>query len=43
MASTKYYGTGRRKKSIARVYLVPGTGRSQSIREISMSILVLRH
>ena len=40
MASTKYYGTGRRKKSIARVYLVPGT---QSTREISMSILVLRH
>ena len=27
MAKTaKYYGTGRRKKSIARVYLVPGTG-----------------
>lgn len=26
MASTKYYGTGRRKKSIARVYLVPGKG-----------------
>ena len=26
MAATKYYGTGRRKKSIARVYLVPGTG-----------------
>jgi small subunit ribosomal protein S9 len=24
---TKYYGTGRRKKSIARVYLVPGTGK----------------
>ena len=24
MANTKYYGTGRRKKSIARVYLVPG-------------------
>ncbi len=22
--ATKYYGTGRRKKSIARVYLVPG-------------------
>ena len=22
----KYYGTGRRKSSIARVYLVPGTG-----------------
>ena len=27
MASTKYYGTGRRKKSIARVNLVPGTGK----------------
>ena len=26
MAKTKFYGTGRRKKSIARVYLVPGTG-----------------
>ena len=25
--SAKYYGTGRRKKSIARVYLVPGTGK----------------
>ena len=26
MANTKFYGTGRRKKSIARVYLLPGTG-----------------
>ena len=27
MAKTeRYYGTGRRKKSIARVYLVPGNG-----------------
>ena len=27
MAKTeKYYGTGRRKSSIARVYLVPGKG-----------------
>lgn len=25
--SNKYYGTGRRKKSVARVYLVPGTGK----------------
>ena len=24
--AAKFYGTGRRKKSIARVYLVPGTG-----------------
>ena len=27
MASEKYYGTGRRKSSVARVYLVPGTGK----------------
>jgi len=27
VANTKYYGTGRRKSSIARVYLVPGTGK----------------
>ena len=27
MATTKYYGTGRRKSAIARVYLVPGTGK----------------
>lgn len=27
MAIVKYYGTGRRKSSIARVYLVPGTGK----------------
>jgi small subunit ribosomal protein S9 len=26
VATTKYYGTGRRKSSVARVYLVPGTG-----------------
>ena len=24
--AAQYYGTGRRKKSIARVYLVPGKG-----------------
>ena len=27
MAKERFYGTGRRKKSIARVYLVPGTGK----------------
>ncbi|MDD7060514.1 MAG: 30S ribosomal protein S9, partial [Porcincola intestinalis] len=26
MASDKFYGTGRRKSSVARVYLVAGTG-----------------
>ena len=25
--TTKFYGTGRRKSSVARVYLVPGTGK----------------
>ena len=27
MAADRYYGTGRRKKSIARVYMTPGTGK----------------
>ncbi|MGN1092928.1 MAG: 30S ribosomal protein S9 [Monoglobaceae bacterium] len=27
MANVQYYGTGRRKKSVARVRLVPGTGK----------------
>ena len=27
MADTRYYGTGRRKKSVARVYLTAGTGK----------------
>ena len=27
MDSIRYYGTGRRKTSVARVYLVPGTGK----------------
>jgi len=27
VAKAKFYGTGRRKSSIARVYLVPGTGK----------------
>jgi small subunit ribosomal protein S9 len=27
VAKARYYGTGRRKSSIARVYLVPGTGK----------------
>ena len=26
MAAASYYGTGRRKSSVARVYLVPGSG-----------------
>lgn len=27
MAKTQYYGTGRRKSSVARVRLIPGTGK----------------
>ena len=27
MATSKFYGTGRRKKSIARVFISPGTGK----------------
>ncbi len=27
MAKARYYGTGRRKSSVARVYLTPGTGK----------------
>lgn len=27
MTKARYYGTGRRKSSVARVYLVPGTGK----------------
>lgn len=27
MSEARYYGTGRRKKSVARVYLTPGTGK----------------
>lgn len=27
MSAAQYYGTGRRKRSVARVYLVPGNGK----------------
>ena len=27
MANARYYGTGRRKSSVARVYLMPGSGK----------------
>jgi small subunit ribosomal protein S9 len=27
LANSKFYGTGRRKSSVARVYLVPGSGK----------------
>ena len=36
MAAARYYGTGRRKSSVARVYLVPGN-------ETLMNISVWKH
>ena len=43
-ANGKFYGTGRRKSSIARVYLVPGTGKiTINKRDHWMSTSVLIH
>ena len=41
MAKSKFYGTGRRKKSIARVYLYREPVRLPSTREISTIIFGL--
>ena len=44
MAKTaNFCGTGRRKKSVDRVYLRPGKGDITIIRETLMIILDLRH
>ncbi len=43
MAAARYYGTGRRKSSVARVYLVLVAVRLQLIRETSKNISVLKH
>ena len=40
--ANKFYGTGRRKKSIARVYLVPGTGKITINKRDIDEYLVLR-
>ena len=40
MATTKYYGTGRRKSSVARVYLVPGTGKITINKSDKFDVLV---
>ena len=37
-----YYGTGRRKNSVARVRLFNGTGKSLSMAAISTTTLVWR-
>ena len=31
--TTKFYGTGRRKSSIARVYIAPGTGKITIVKQ----------
>ena len=33
MAKEQYYGTGRRKSSVARVRLVPGNGKNHNKRQ----------
>ena len=38
-----FYGTGRRKSSVARVRLYQGTGKSQSTIVTSTIISVLKH
>ena len=44
MATAKFYGTGRRKKSIARVYLVPGTGKiTINKRDIDEYLMEMSH
>jgi hypothetical protein len=43
MASVKYYGTGRRKRVLPEYTLHQVQVRSQSTREISMNISVLKH
>ena len=43
-SAAKYYGTGRRKKSIARVYLVPGKGEiTINKRNIDCNFTFTRH
>ena len=43
MAIEKYYGTGRRKSSIARVYVMPGKGNVTINKRDIDDYLVLRH
>ena len=35
MAQVQYYGTGRRKSSVARVRLIPGKGQITIFQEVS--------
>ena len=45
MAVAQYYGTGRRKSSVARVRLVPGTGKitvnTVSYTHLSQQVLLV--
>ena len=40
MTNDKFYGTGRRKSSIARVYLVPGTGKITINKRDTLKVVV---
>ena len=40
--ANRYYGTGRRKSSVARVYLIPGTGKIKEFKSIKPSKIVPR-
>ena len=42
MAAAQYYGTGRRKSAIARVYATSGTGKITINRKLSKTILVVK-
>ena len=42
-ADLQYYGTGKRKSSIARVYLTAGTGKIESTVTQSKNICLIKH
>ena len=39
--STRYYGTGRRKSSVARVYVTPGSGKVTILIKLRNRKLIL--
>lgn len=39
MNQTRYYGLGRRKSSIAKVYLTPGTGQFKIVKKFNGKVL----
>lgn len=39
MNQTKYYGLGRRKSSVAKVYLIPGSGQLKIVKKFNGKVL----